>query len=426
VALKSWLLVGAAICMTLVSQNMRVALQTADVKWHEPDHHHGGDGDTSDGMMNTHDDNLPNRLSSASRQQQEQPQQLHVPHGDFLPQIQIGARYSAKVCWLDPAWATNKTIANAPASNASSTATPQKKTFLGDNPCVGRHPNITTTPAMQLSCPPDNHPALSRTQRRSSSSTKLTIALLYYASPAPLLRQLQQTLQYPDEIRQHITLLIIDDGSPPGLTANEYIPASTNNIQIRIARITKDKAWNIGGARNLAFYLTQTRRVLLNDLDILIPTNTMQQVMTWPTVNATYNGIAHRFHRLQKDGTISKHPAVSLLDAGSYWNSGGCDEDLVGNYGFTDVHFWYRWKKDASRVMLDHDEEALVHEFDDTKGLCDEGLLGREMSQVCTGALVNMTKPKKTSKQNRRKVQEKMETGCWSNRYLRFPWTVER
>ena len=38
------------------------------------------------------------------------------------------------------------------------------------------------------------------------------------------------------------------------------------------------------------------------------------------------------------------HPAVCLLRVEDYWNVGGCEEDLVGNYGQTDPIFWYRAK----------------------------------------------------------------------------------
>ena len=36
------------------------------------------------------------------------------------------------------------------------------------------------------------------------------------------------------------------------------------------------------------------------------------------------------------------HPAVCLLRVEDYWNVGGCEEDLVGHYGWTDPSFWYR------------------------------------------------------------------------------------
>ena len=39
-----------------------------------------------------------------------------------------------------------------------------------------------------------------------------------------------------------------------------------------------------------------------------------------------------------------EHPAVCLLRKEDYWNIGGCEEDLVGNYGQTDPIFWYRAK----------------------------------------------------------------------------------
>ena len=59
------------------------------------------------------------------------------------------------------------------------------------------------------------------------------------------------------------------------------------------------------------------------------------------------NNIAYKFNRkVINDPNHKKnnkvHPAVCLIRTKDYWNIGGCEEKLVGNYGQTDPIFWYR------------------------------------------------------------------------------------
>jgi hypothetical protein len=57
-------------------------------------------------------------------------------------------------------------------------------------------------------------------------------------------------------------------------------------------------------------------------------------------------GEAFKFNRRVADPRHPKngqpHPAVCLLRVEDYWNVGGCEEDLVGHYGWTDPSFWFR------------------------------------------------------------------------------------
>ncbi|OEU13737.1 hypothetical protein FRACYDRAFT_269921 [Fragilariopsis cylindrus CCMP1102] len=50
---------------------------------------------------------------------------------------------------------------------------------------------------------------------------------------------------------------------------------------------------------------------------------------------------------------------LSTID--SYWTAGGCDEDFVGNYGYTDPHFFYRVEKHHSlKVINTHERMDLL------------------------------------------------------------------
>lgn len=59
------------------------------------------------------------------------------------------------------------------------------------------------------------------------------------------------------------------------------------------------------------------------------------------------------FNQQMPDGkTFEPHPAVMLASKDAYWAVGGCDEDLVGNYGQTDILFL--WKADRDKTIKVH------------------------------------------------------------------------
>ena len=273
----------------------------------------------------------------------------------------------------------------------------------------------------------------------------MTIALLYYAKPAMLLHQLETFAKYSNDIKEQLTVLIIDDGSPVGLHANEYIQSEiykNNNDdkkdnkkfpRIRIARIVTEKEWNIGGARNLAFYLADTSRVLLLDLDILIPEPSMREALSWETNNSTH-AFVHRFNRIlldvddngnnkNKKRNTRIHPAVSVMDVDAYWQNGGCDEDFCGTYGYTDVHFWFRWDQDPYKIQQRH-MRTYTTEFRDPP--CSPLYVkSMNMQRKCEDAIKVLAEPTRDVTVNEQKMKRRKISNCWSNRYLRFQWQWE-
>jgi hypothetical protein len=336
-----------------------------------------------------------------------------------VPKV-VGKEYSAKACWLEPAWGMQ--IGRHQATTSS-------------NVCPDKKPNLANTTATHLTCAKDDEKPVirNRNHHHHQHSPGLTIALLYYAKPAMLLRQLEHFSSFPHDIRRQFKLLIIDDGSPDGLQAREYIlngtSTSTNSstynslLDIRLARITTQKEWNIGGARNLAFSLADTPTVLMLDLDTLVPLRTLQAALTWETHTEASNYLAHRFNRIRPDGASKRHPAVCLLDAAAYWSNGGCDEDFCGNYGHTDVHFWSRWNADPSRVQIDHTDTYLLEA---EQAACDEAYISDPVQHLaCETARANLTVVKELET-NHKLWRRKVDEGCWSNDYLRFRWVIEK
>ncbi|CAJ1949536.1 unnamed protein product [Cylindrotheca closterium] len=318
-----------------------------------------------------------------------------APNKDTLV---IGRRYSAKACHLSPPWGM-----------------PSEWTV--QNSCVGKDIPSPFTTARHLTCDDDKPSDILR-------SNGVTVALLHFANPSMLLRQLQTFASYPMEVQKQLTILVVDDGSPPGLRSVDYISAGMyeSHFRLRIAQITTDKAWNIGGARNLAFHIADTSSVFLLDLDMVVPLETMHSLLTWEVRNSSHS-IAHRFNRRKPNGKTGKHPAVALLDTAAYWESGGCDEDFCGRYGFTDVHFWKRWKASERKVLRDR-MKHFINEVDQIP--CDETyIINPATLQNCTDTLKTLKLPSKNREPNRKLLQKKSVDGCWSNRFLRFQWVLQ-
>jgi len=314
----------------------------------------------------------------------------------FKDILVVGNEYQNETCSLKPAWG---------------------QVHFKEGECIGTELENYNTTATHLSCSNDKPILQDRTH------PGLTIALLYFAKPAMLFHQLDVLASYPDHVRRNLTLLVIDDGSPPRLRASDFdLRRFSSQFRIRLATITTARDWNIGGARNLAFYLADTPHVLLLDLDMEVPFETMDQILTWELRTET-NIIAHRFNRKRPDGRSQKHPAVALMDTSAYWESGGCDEDFCGTYGYTDVHFWHRWKKDPARIQNDH-MDAFIVEYE--MPACHSAYIpeGPERDE-CKKARKAMQKPSKDKNRNLKRFKYKTKNGCWSNRYLRFRWRLD-
>ena len=111
-------------------------------------------------------------------------------------------------------------------------------------------PNENCTNSIQLQSP-------------TPSRKKLTYLLLYYNDYEFLAQQLQSWNQIPDSTLSQIKFIIIDDGSAIGQRAVEFININQNyekssSLDLTIYEIDQDLAWNIGGARNLGFWLSST------------------------------------------------------------------------------------------------------------------------------------------------------------------------
>lgn len=174
----------------------------------------------------------------------------------------------------------------------------------------------------------------------------LTFIYTYYDNPNMLRRQINEWRQYPDEYKQAIHFMIIDDGSEkvPALPIIQALGQEEGlGINLSLYRVLENIPWNMDGARNLGMKNAQTEWAFLCDIDHLVPVKSLTGMFGMPfKPMQTYMPIQEL-----TDGTSLErvHPNTWLIRVEDYWSMGGYDEDMVGHYG-TDGNF--------SRLMRAH------------------------------------------------------------------------
>lgn len=182
----------------------------------------------------------------------------------------------------------------------------------------------------------------------------LTICLPYYMNPGMLAVQYQAIAALPDALREHLQLVIVDDGSPVHPAGS--VLRFGLDVSVKIYRITVDVRWNQDAARNLAAAQAETDWLLLTDIDHIPTQAAFEFLMTAKLDEATVYRFGHRLDAPHltpkiKHGCMHPHPNSWVMTKALYDRIGGYDEALAGNYG-TDGDFTRRAKAEAALVEL--------------------------------------------------------------------------
>ena len=223
----------------------------------------------------------------------------------------------------------------------------------------------------------------------------ITISLSYYnQDKETLVRHIENWKEFPVEVREKFTFFIIDDCSK--IPAHELLKdVDIKGLDIHIYRVKKDLYCNIAGVRNLGAKECNTPYMMIIDMDTVV-SPVMSKELVELAKNNIDNNIAFRFNRKGGKKSGHMHPAVCLIRKKDYWDVGGCEEDLVGHYGWTDPSFWHRAQgkikqKECKNIYLQYhsDGEADI---------------------------------KRDHGHNRKVFKDKMRTKSWSKDYIRFEW----
>tara|TARA_B100000212_G_C27365351_1_gene530068 strand:+ start:182 stop:880 length:699 start_codon:yes stop_codon:yes gene_type:complete len=226
---------------------------------------------------------------------------------------------------------------------------------------------------------------------------KITINLSFYNQEEILKRHILGWKTWPDKILQHYAFCIVDDCSKN--SAKDVLnDIDLSNLDMSIYRVKKDLFCNISGVRNLSAKECKTDWMVILDMDTLISKELAGSMLS---LCSSPPGNCFKFNRKVPRNPFHKknnqpHPSVCMIRVKDYWDVGGCEEDLVGNYGQTDPIFWYR-AQDKLKVYIRKD---LYLEYI-PKGQ----------------AKINRDK-----KNNLKLFEQKRIDNSWSKDFIRFEW----
>lgn len=175
----------------------------------------------------------------------------------------------------------------------------------------------------------------------------LTLIMPYYRNPGMLQQHQHHWRALPEDLKAHLHVIVVDDGSPKGKALSVVEP--TGIASFRLYRTLVDIRWNWLFCRNLGVSEAETEWVLMTDIDHLLPAETLRRLLTG-TLDAT---MVYRFSRVDApDLTPYKpHPNTWLMTREMFTRVGGYDERFSGYYG-TDADFRDRVQARAHAVVM--------------------------------------------------------------------------
>jgi glycosyltransferase involved in cell wall biosynthesis len=157
---------------------------------------------------------------------------------------------------------------------------------------------------------------------------ELTIGFSVYSQPKMLAHWFEKFLAQPQEWRDRVEVVVVDDCGTPKAVVPEGIT---------LLRVTTDIAWNQGGARNLAVQQATTDRIMLIDPDMTLEDGMLQKLVE--ESRHLRPGLVFRpaLRHVATGAFDHTSPNVHLMMRKDFDVLGGYDEDYCGHKGWSDV-----------------------------------------------------------------------------------------
>jgi hypothetical protein len=177
---------------------------------------------------------------------------------------------------------------------------------------------------------------------------RVTLCMAYYKNAGMLAEQFKRIRQLPESLRDQISVVVCDDGSPDGEAKGEPI-----GCPLSIFRIGVDVRWNQDAARNICVANSDTQWLLLTDMDHIVSLAAWKRILE----HKLHKTLVYRFSRTtlepdRKETPYKPHPNSWLMTRKMYELVGGYDERFAGHYG-TDAEFRDRVVRTTVVEMLD-------------------------------------------------------------------------
>jgi hypothetical protein len=186
--------------------------------------------------------------------------------------------------------------------------------------------------------------------------TPFTLVMAYYDNPSMLQHHIRTWLGFDEALRQALHVIIVDDGSPRWHAKEVCDGIRAKNLghddglaSFQLWRMGVDVRWNQDACRNVGVREALTQWVVLTDMDHVVPAETWEYLMCHPLDPRHI----YTFARVTAPDLVPYRPHLNswAITTDKYWQVGGYDEALAGNYG-TDGDFNRRARRTAAIVDL--------------------------------------------------------------------------
>jgi glycosyltransferase involved in cell wall biosynthesis len=134
---------------------------------------------------------------------------------------------------------------------------------------------------------------------------------------------------FPQDVKNRFQVVLVNDCSPIAISLPEL------DLNCSLYEIVDNIHWNQAGARNLGAMIADTPYLLLTDLDIVFPEETVIILLK----SRHSDKMIYTFERYCNNNILPPHPNTFFLSKQDFIILGGVDEDFCGEYGFEDIFF---------------------------------------------------------------------------------------
>lgn len=170
--------------------------------------------------------------------------------------------------------------------------------------------------------------------------TAATLIMPYYDNPTMLREHYKLIRSFPASIRELLSVVIVDDGSPDAPAFAEDL----DGVALTIYRVTNDIRWFQHGARNIGVHHCPTKLMLLTDIDHLCPKETWEFLLLKPRKDDPNRIFVFPRVSAPDLSPYKPHPNSYFMSTEVFNRAGGYDERFKGYYG-TDSDLRHRLER---------------------------------------------------------------------------------
>ena len=221
--------------------------------------------------------------------------------------------------------------------------------------------------------------------------------MTYYNQDEMLKKQITNWNSYSNEIREQVKFVLVDDCSM--VNSIENFDFSSSEVDLDVYRVLDDIYFNVPGAVNLGADVTETEWFIKQDMDTIIPEETMTKLLE--LIESEPEKTIYKFYRTNGTEISNSNkitPGQFMIRKNDFWSIGAWDEDFCEDYGMNDPAFFWRASQDDYTVVEGYDLFVTIDADGETDIQRDCSVNSQMLEQKKSGEM------------------------DWSDDYLRFNW----